>query len=185
MLGTRRLHRARSGLVRAASRVGAPACVLASVLACASTSGGGAGAASGQQAPSYQRNVGVASSTDLVNKGRLVLSRHSYNILRQQPPPDIYLESEWRRRSPFSDEREQGVEVAQSRVIVRGRLRSGGGGARVGDPGELYSVDITVENQVQRNGTWGQMPMSTMFAAHAKQVADDLEMEFRSGVRRY
>lgn len=156
--------------------VGSAALLTAVVLGC-----GAAPAGRGRDAaPHYFRTIGEASATDISERGGRILRQFGYDLRREQAPPALEVESEWKIRRPFDDERSSGAESAQSRVVLRGRQRSSLGNL------VLYNVEVNVENQVQMNGAreWTFTPMSPRFKLHADSIAVELERELRNVTRR-
>ncbi len=129
-------------------------------------------------------DVGVGTAADIDRKAREVLARYRFQVVRVQPPPDVYYETEWLRRDPFDDERSAGAEAAQSRVIVRARQR--GLGISSTSIANTFAIDVTVENMVRAAGgaDFRPAPLTPAFRAFAKKLTDELELELRSGLRR-
>jgi hypothetical protein len=148
---------------------------------CASSRARGGG---GGPVSEVTADVGVGTAPDIDRKAREVLGRYRFQIVRVQPPPDIYYETEWLRRDPFDDERSAGAEAAQSRVIVRARQR--GLGISTSSIANTFAIDVTVENMVRAEGgaDFRPAPVTAAFRAFAKKLTDELELELRSGLRR-
>lgn len=151
------------------------------LLGCATT--GGAKESTGSKAPkaTFYKNVGMATLPDLDQKGRRTLERAHYMVLRYDPPPDVYYETQWLARDPFDDERAIGAVRAQSRIIIRARQRDATWAKAM-----VYSVEFHVENQVRHEGgDFTEIPATPLFTAYARQLASELEAELRTGVRSY
>jgi hypothetical protein len=160
--------------------------MMCSVAAAAATLALGACAATRQDArntPSdFSADVGVATERDVYDKVRKVLTRYHYAIETSSGPPNIWIETQWRERPPFADERERRIEWAQTRVIVRANPR-----AQTSRHGLTFSVHLLVENRVRRSadGNWEQIPATREFTDHASRLAQELRTEFETGVRTY
>jgi hypothetical protein len=151
--------------------------LLASVLAACS-------AATTANAPGtatrFERGLGVASARDVMDKTVKVIRQHQFEVFRTENPPNLYLETHWRSRAPFDDEQMQGVTAAQTRVIMRAAPRG------TSTLAEFYSVDLTIENKVQRGGseTWDATLATPQYIAYANRITQDLRDELNIGVRR-
>jgi hypothetical protein len=139
----------------------------------------------GSRGPTYvahfARGVGVASGPEAMEKANRVLSLHQFEVEREDGPPTIYIESRWRDRNPFNDEQGLGIEAAQVRAIVRARPRSGTG------MGELYTVDLTVEQRIRPMGAteWTHGTITTEARQYAARIAEDLKRLLDVGVHRF
>ncbi len=145
------------------------------VTGCAALSGGGS------LDGSVQRNVGVASHYDLAEKASRVIQLNQFEVEREEYDGIFYIETRWRDRAPFDDEQANGVEAAQSRMIVRGSPRAP-------DPdGQLYNVTVIVQNRVSVVGEsgWRRDLTTSRFNEYARQITEDLRDELEIGVRRF
>lgn len=94
----------------------------------------------------------------------------------------IYLETEWKSRYPFEDEIQQGVEEARTRMTLQAIPRT-----RVSGGSDLNVVRLFCENMVRlRDQTqWQRVPMSKSLMDYLEGFAEDLRMEFRTGIRKF
>jgi hypothetical protein len=130
----------------------------------------------------FARGIGVATGPEAVAKSHQVLSLHQFEIEREEELPSLYIETRWRNRTPFEDESALGVEAAQVRALVRGRSRS-----PTSSMGELYTVDMTIEQRVRVRGTaeWAHVTATDSARAFAARIVEDLRRELDVGVRRF
>ena len=158
-------------------RYGIIAVCTATLLAACASAGQNAGVAT---ATRLERSIGVGSPNDVRDRSLKVIRMHLYELLREEGPPNIYFETRWRDRAPFADEAAMGIAKAQTRVIVRATPRSS---ASIGD---VYSVDLTIENRVQRtdNATWDPTVATPMYGEYVNRIVQDLKNELQIGVRR-
>jgi hypothetical protein len=129
----------------------------------------------------FERGLGMASARDVMDKTSKVIRQHQFEVFRSENPPNLYLETHWRTRAPFEDEERVGVVAAQTRVIMRAQQR---GTSTLAD---FYSVDLTIENRVQRMGggdTWDATLATPQYVAYANRITQDLKDELNIGVRR-
>ena len=141
-----------------------------------------AACASGSGARLYQKEVGLASGTDLRRITSLMYLRFHYEVAEHDSVPMLRWESHWRPRSPFRDEQELGVTNAESRLIVIGRARS------ESDVMTTYTARVTMENRVRVAGSevWNESLNTPMFRAYADSLAEGFRTEIANiGVRRY
>lgn len=137
---------------------------------------------SSQQNAHFARDLGLATAAETVEKARLVLGLHQFEIRQEEPAPNIYIETRWRERTPFEDEQAMGLTRAQVRAIVRARPRSG-----TSQMGEVYTVDMVVEQRVSSalNSNWTFGTMTPSARQYATRLADDLRQRLDVGVRRF
>lgn len=148
---------------------------------------GCAGSASGDKTePSngFSTDVGTATEFDFYQKTRRILDRYQYEIIRQEESVDmLYVETRWNDRIPLEDEQAIEIVQARTRVIVqaRPRTRGGTGSSRV------YKVHFIAENEVLfiNNDEWVRVPLTPQCRAYLAKFADDLQTEFRTGIRKF
>ena len=132
----------------------------------------------------FTAKVGTATAYDIEEKTRRLLDRYRYEIVRFEKTYDqIYFETQWRYRSPFEDEYEISVVDARTRIIINARPRT-----RTYVTGtDLYVIHVRGENQVRLEGSdaWINLPMTDMVMVYLSKFAENLEMEFRTGIRKY
>lgn len=132
---------------------------------------------------SYSTNVGVATTFDFKDKTERILNKYQFQIERYEEYGDrLYIETKWKDRIPFEDEKKDGIIAARSRLIVKARPRT-----RTGITVKLNQIQFIGENLVlfANRESWRPAPLTKMCKAYFKQCADDLKTEFRTGIRRY
>jgi hypothetical protein len=141
----------------------------------------GCAARGGADNPRVDSNVGVATGPEAYDKSMKVIRQHQFVIERETIPPNLYIETRWRDRAPFPDEQALGIRAAQNRIIVRGTLRS------TNNLGELFSVNMTIDNRVQLAGgvDWTEAAATPQYRQYALKITDDLKRELQVGVRKY
>jgi hypothetical protein len=145
------------------------------VVATGCASGGG-----GSGEVRLDRNVGSATLNDLRERANRVVRIHQFEIEREDDEGMYYLETRWRDRTLFDDERALGIQSAQSRVVVRGNPRSPTA------QGQFYSVNIIVENRVSLGiGEWREQVLTDEFRGWANRIIEDLRRELDVGVRQF
>jgi hypothetical protein len=96
--------------------------------------------------------------------------------------PSIRIETHWKTRPPFEDERQLGITAAESRVIITGRIR---GETTLGS---VYNLRMIVENRVRPAGRseWNESTNTTAFREHADAIVQEFRQEMLNiGVRRF
>jgi len=139
-------------------------------------SGGGGGDAV------FRAELGIATEADAVTISDRVFSQFQYTLARTDDPPNLRMETEWRVREPFQDERAQGITEAESRLVVSGRQRL------ETELGSQFAMTLMVENRVRTgvSGEWVDTHNTPQFRAYARSIAERLETQFRTiGVRRF
>lgn len=143
-------------------------------LGCA-TSGGGSDSV-------FRSELGVATEADALMVSERVFNQFQYTLARVDDPPNFRMETEWRMRDPFPDERSQGIVEAETRLVVVGRQRL------ETQLGSQFSLMLMVENRVRAGSTgeWLDTRNSPDFRAYARSIAERMETDFRTiGVRRF
>lgn len=132
--------------------------------------GTGCASAGGQGALSF--DIGQAYGEYAFNSAMEVIAdREGYAIEREQGPPRILIQTEWRDRSLFEDEEEQGVDQARTRLTVEARPRRRD--EQTGD--HLYRVSLRAETEVRAGGDGEWRGLATDdFRAYASEVASEL-----------
>ncbi len=140
--------------------------------ACASTGGSAI----------YRKDVGGGTESNAREIFERILGFNQYELDRVDESPNFRMESRWRVRPPFEDERALGIVEAESRIILVGRLRA------PSELGEQFAFTIVVENRArsQDGGPWISTANTDMFLAYARGIAEQVEEDFRTiGVRRF
>jgi hypothetical protein len=143
-------------------------------------SGGGGGSTPGGS--HFARGIGVASGPDLQEKVARFMALYAFEIEREEGPPSVYIESRWRERNVFPDERVLGISAAEIRATVRARPRSGASGM-----GEVYNVDLVIEQRVRVPGEvhWNSDAITPQAEELAASMAEELRRDLNVGVRRF
>lgn len=151
--------------------------------ACASGGAGGTAA--------YRQDVGIASEADAHDLVRMIVDRFQYQVLRDEVGSDaLRIETYWRSRTPFDDERAQGIVAADSRLVIEGRARGyrdAGGIVDAAPPAPHYALRLAVDNRVRtrRGEGWDETVNTPMFHAYADDIARAFRDELLTlGVRR-
>lgn len=152
------------------------------VLALAGCASGGSAGSGANPSESYTRDFGRLLVPTLDEARLKVWAKHNWHVRREQVEyQNIYWESDWRPFNVPESMAITGPTEARGRIIIRGR--------RVADELDgrgLYRVTFVGEYQVRGGSSeqWrpGDIPEDAedVFA----QVAGDLALEVRTGVRR-
>lgn len=139
--------------------------------ACAGGGGGGA---------SVSWDGGIATATDAVEAPQKILRDNQYQMERTQGPPNVYLLTRWRSRTPLADEAELGITDARTRFIVEARPRS-----RNPSGADLYTVRIRVENEGRGSGEsdYASLEITPDFREYATRIANAIRDEIEMGTR--
>lgn len=148
------------------------------VAGCASAGG----AAPDEPSATFQEEMGRVM-LPLLEEGLLkIFPKYNLAIRRREAQyGTLYYETEWRPRELTATERELGVLDARQRAILRGRRSST-------DPsgGGVFRVSFEAENEVRTRAdeNWHPAPAPDEFFEFWRDVAMDLTMEIRAGLRR-
>jgi len=154
---------------------------IAAILVAGTIASGCASAGAGANSTRFERDVGTGSATDVYNRSMKIIRQYFFELERETTESMIYLETRWRDRTPFADEQALGIERAQNRIIIRATPRSQMG------MGEIYSVNLIVENRVQVRGSmdWTEATATADYRRYADQITEDLKRELNIGVRTF
>ncbi|TVP53645.1 MAG: hypothetical protein EA351_14795 [Gemmatimonadales bacterium] len=137
---------------------------------------GGAGGGGG----SVSWDGGIATASDAVEAPQKILLDNQYQMERTQGPPNIYLLTRWRSRSPLPAEAELGIAEVRTRFIVEARPRS-----RNPSGADLYTVRIRAENEGRMSGESDYAPVeiTSDFREYAGRIANAIRDEIEMGTR--
>lgn len=130
----------------------------------------------------YREQLGTATLMDAETMIERVFAQSGYNASRVSDPPNLRYESEWRDRSPFSDEAAEGIVAAETRLSITGRQRVDGFEGQ-----QYFALVLMVENRVEfEDGSRSASRNTPEFVAYLEAITERFEEEMRSiGVRRY
>ena len=150
-----------------------------SFINCAGTKGG----ADKKNPTKYKKRIERVTSQDFQNKAiRVLVNRNQYLIFRNEPSDgQLYIETDWRFRSPFDDELASGAVEARTKIILTAYPRE------MTNPNGLWVPTMEGLNEVklEGGGIWVVLPMSDMAKKYFDRIADDLNLEFRTGIRNF
>ena len=149
------------------------------LLACSSTKTG-----KGKSNPvKYKKKLERVTRVDFLNKTRLILqNKYQYIFIRAEDNEgQQYIETDWKYRNPFDDEIDSGITEARSKVFLTAYPRS------VSNNQGLWIPTIEIVNEVKMgaNSEWVELPISKEAQRYYDQITDDLNLEFRMGVRKF
>lgn len=133
----------------------------------------------------YSVNAGEGTMRDVYVKTARILNRYLYETVRQEESTQlVYFETRWQYRTPFEDEQAQGVAEARTKLTIQARPRRV---AVTAGASNLYTVQITAENmvQLQDGNEWIHMTNTDKYKAYIRDIAKELENEFRMSMRRF
>ncbi|RKY88150.1 hypothetical protein DRQ09_03335 [candidate division KSB1 bacterium] len=162
------------------------------------------GSFGGKTSGRFRTNLGLVTSYDFNEKTFRILNKYQYDVVRtEQTPEEQYVETQWKDHLPYADEQELGVVASRTRIILRARPRTrsetreqtvksqnmeelpvvGGGKVLAG----LNRVEFVAEYmvQLQDNLEWQQIPMTKAVKKYLRRVADELKMEYVTGIRKF
>lgn len=128
---------------------------------------------SGTRRQSYYTQIGISFHNEFFGVlQHILVNKYQFQIARtEESPREIYLETAWKDRSVFADEVKMQITAAQTRFIVRGKLRHAG----------QYKLHLYANNEVQYEGNyqWEPGPVSKMLREYLDGIADECRTEFR------
>lgn len=139
-------------------------------------------AGSGNGSAVFRADLGISTAVQSMTISERIFNQFQYTVERQDDPPNLRMESEWRMRPPFEDERALGIVEAETRLIVTGRQRL------ETELGSQFAMTLMVENRVRAgtDGDWRDTYNTPQFREYARSIAERLEREFRTiGVRTF
>lgn len=118
--------------------------------------------------------AGEATLGIIPGKVQRIIDINLFEIIRfEDTPASILWETAWKARTPFGDERAQGIVEAQTKLFIMSRQKSGGGS------GALYRVSITAQNMVRLGPAeeWIRIPNTKEFKSYIRGIAYELKSE--------
>lgn len=152
---------------------------LITLFACSSTKGVG-----GKGNPvKFKKKIEKVTRVDFQNKTRTVLmNKHQYIFIRNEDSEgQQYIETDWRYRSPFTDELESGIIEVRSKIILTAYPRE------LTNPQGLWVTTMEGINEVKLESTttFVTLPMTNLTKKYFDRIADDLDLEFKTGIRSF
>lgn len=131
----------------------------------------------------FKERIGRVTKVDFQNKSRMVLvSRHHFQYEREENSEgQLYVETLWRFRTPFDDELASNVSEARSKIILTAYPRE------LTNPAGLWVASIEGRNEVKLEGGqgWVTLPLTEEAKKYFANIAEDLRIEYRMGVREF
>ncbi|RMD86461.1 MAG: hypothetical protein D6813_14900 [Calditrichaeota bacterium] len=152
--------------------------ILLVIWSCAGTSSGTKNIKS-----NYTVNVGVATLDDIQKIYTKVFTKYLYQLEREEEfGSRLYVETQWKDRKPFEDEKAAGVVAVRSRIILQTRPR-----IKSGVSYNLHQVQFIAENLVKYHldENWHPAPLTKMCRDYFKKIANDFKLDLTSIVREY
>ena len=136
---------------------------------CSSTISNGSSSNLGQ----YSKPLGVSYRAEFAGVIRVVIeNKHQYVIIRQEETArDVYIETDWKERNVFEDEKEKDIVSARTRLIFRARPRHAG----------QYTIHMFADNEViiKGMGSWQLGSFSPMLQASLNDISKELRIEYK------
>jgi hypothetical protein len=129
----------------------------------------------------FQRNVGQATPAFARELAMRILTQYGFVVEREEPIPNIMIQTRWKPRAPFPDEEALGIRSAENRMLVTARPRTATNNA------QIYSVDVVIENRVQLLGSdvWTEASATPEYEKWTNRIVTDFTRELNvGGVRR-
>lgn len=130
----------------------------------------------------YQERLGEATELDINEQIPRILRRYEYDIRRQENRSrGQYIETYWRERSLFDDERElENVEQVRTRILIDTRESSESLNAT------FYRVTFRAENEFRKSGEgWRSGSITDDAEDYLDEIASELQTRITQGARRY
>ncbi len=146
---------------------------------------GSSGPGGGRGASSFNMNVGTGTSYNIREYfGQLIIAKYNYELENERfTATNIYYETKWKERALFDDEHEAGFNNVRTRIIVEAIART-----RAGLTGSaLFSIRFQGEYMVKvaDEEGWIHINMSDEARNEFRTIARDLEVQLRSGFRKF
>lgn len=128
----------------------------------------------------YRANLGTATETDIVSTVPRILDRNTFTVYRQEVTMDgVYIETEWKERDLFDDERSEGIIEARSRIFINARPRTA-------QATSLQRVSMEIENHVrlEEDGDWDRTIITDQTNEYFREIERSIRTELASGIRR-
>lgn len=112
----------------------------------------------------------------------VLVSRHHFQYEREENSEgQLYVETLWRFRTPFDDELASNVSEARSKIILTAYPRE------LTNPAGLWVASIEGRNEVKLEGGqgWVTLPLTEEAKKYFANIAEDLRIEYRMGVREF
>ena len=128
----------------------------------------------------FRANLGTATETDIVSTVPRILDRNNFVVYRQEVTMDgVYIETEWKERDLFDDERSEGIVEARSRIFINARPRTA-------QATSLQRVSMEIENHVlfEDSEDWDRSIITDQTNEYFREVERSIRTELGTGIRR-
>ncbi|MCP4726498.1 MAG: hypothetical protein GY863_15745 [bacterium] len=143
--------------------------------------GGGATTASRS---GYKKTLGDFRKAGIRLKSRNLIVKNGFEIEREEGVEDddigdIYINTRWKTRTPFEDEKANNIISARTRITIRGRSSQRSLNMTSGE--RLFKVEFDTEGEVMIQGQneWVKQPYSVELTAYLQKLCDELTVELR------
>lgn len=125
---------------------------------------------------SFRIETGKVTESDLVTRLPRVLARHGYTIERYElHGRQVYMETQWKRRDAFEDEKARGAEGAATRLRFSARWN-----------GRLYVLRMAAQNRIlSTDGSMHEGSATERFRDYLDTIADDVRVSLSNTMRRH
>lgn len=128
---------------------------------------------SGLEQKQFSSPLGVSYRAEFAGVIRVIIeSKYQYIIIREEESSrEIYMETDWRDRTPLEDEIKQNILATRTRFIFRARPRHAG----------QYTIHMYADNEVIIRGTdlWQTGSFSPMLEELLNDIAKELRIEYK------
>lgn len=137
---------------------------------CASTGGGGLNAGA------YTTSLGTATLNALNEELSGIFTRFGYTVQRSElQGENLYLETQWRTRTPLEAEQALGAREARTRLIITTRPRPVTN--RNLQPLHAFTLRSEHEYATDLSGTWRRLEVTDETRRYVDEIADALRKE--------
>ncbi len=133
----------------------------------------------------FMADVGIATALDVKELAYRFARKYSYQIYRfEETTNRIYLETEWKDRNLFQDEKEANIVQAMSRIFIQARPRARGS---LIESKTINRIQFIAENKVLylEGGEWTTGQITPMVRKYLKRLANDLKTAFLTKTREF
>ncbi len=132
----------------------------------------------------FRKNMGDHLRDDIIDQSTKLFFKHGFEVERQEgvegeTSGDVFIETKWKDRLPFDEEKADGIVAARTKIIIRARITQKA--LNFTSNQRMFKVSYTMENEfmVGLDREWVRRPLCSRLDAYCRRVYDEYKSQLR------
>ncbi|MFC1492487.1 hypothetical protein ACFL6O_00890 [candidate division KSB1 bacterium] len=132
----------------------------------------------------FQKSMGDHLRNDIIEQCNNLATKHGFDIERLEGAEatdggDIYIETRWKDRVPFEEEKAEGIVAARTKIILRARPTQKALNFTSGQ--RMYRVTYVMEHEfmVGLDREWIKRPFCPKLEDYCRRIYDEYKSQLR------